>query len=317
MFHLKKFSIEEIFHAKKDLTIKFSFFFFSLPPYRAFVDNTFLKIITLDDNPSYTVLPMRLFHGNPNLIDISIRRNSLTTLDAAQFPLDRLQRLRLADNPFVCNCSLLWLWRLTTGHINDASLVDETETTMDSGQATSAAVVTNKLNNNNNNTTTILLLDKEEIGCDLYDNDRKIRKLLITMSESDIKCPAHMIRIISAILCGLLVFMTIASILYYIKSSKRKKKIVEERKNVNERIVPQKVDKLELERYLAAQQQIANEYHTLRSDMRPPWEMVPIKDDHHFKYVNDYRNDEDDHYEHFDYLDTNKRTLSKPHVVYV
>lgn len=72
-----------------------------------------------------------------------------------------------------------------------------------------------------------------------------------------------------------------------------------ERKNVNEPIVPQQVDKLELERYLAAQA-VENEYRALHQ-----WEMMKEQIE------------EPDHYEKFDELRFETRRSQKPHVVYV
>lgn len=295
----------------------------------------------MDDNPRFTDLPLRLFYNNPKLIEISIRGNNLRTLDAAQFPLDRLQRLQLSNNPLECNCSLLWLWRLTTDYVHKNDDADDDDdyaaAARGGGGAASAASASvsasagddynynqrkqlQHYNNNNkflwnlNKTTNLLLLDKTEIGCDLYDDGKKIRKILRNLSESDIKCPPNMITVISAIISILLVIMTgISVMIYFIKLTKRRKKINQERKNVNERIVPQKVDKLELERYLQQQQQqqqqLANEYRALR-----PWDVPTFN--HNNKYTNNEIN-EPDHYEHFEYLDTNKRTLTKPHIVYV
>lgn len=263
--------------------------------YRAFVDNTNLHKIELDDNVQFSELPLRLFHGNPNLVDISMRGNNLKTLDAIQFPLDRLQRLMLANNPLECNCSLLWLWRLTTGYEYENRDVDD-----DDDEATVAALGGSNTSSNN------LILDKDEITCFVRDDTHPVQKHLNKMSEGDIKCPAHLITIISAILTILLVATAIITMLYYWRAVQRRKRILEERKNVNERIVPQKIDRVELERYLAAQQAaITNDYHALR-----PWE-VPIKDAVKYNEIN-----EPEHYEHFEYYD-HKRTLHKPHVVYV
>ncbi|XP_031630623.1 protein slit [Contarinia nasturtii] len=287
---------------------------------RAFVDNTFLQIITLDENPSFADLPLKLFHGNPNLIEISIRGNDLHTLDAAHFPLDRLHRLRLAKNPLVCNCSLLWLWRLTNGQINENS--DGSE---NSSGVSVAAVSANQIDNNNDDTNlvsssnaattnahnyhnlhnatpnNVLILDVDEIACDLWeDSQRHTRNLMKTMSASDIKCPAHIVTIVSAVLSVLLIIVTGASVLFYMRRMKNRRNAMSERKNVNERIVPQQVDKLELERYLAAQA-VENEYRALRQ-----WELT-MKE----------QIEEPDHYEKFDDFRFDTRRSQKPHVVYV
>lgn len=298
----------------------FHSFFFSFFNYRAFVDNTFLQIITLDDNPSFADLPLKLFHGNPNLIEISIRGNDLHTLDAAHFPLDRLHRLHLAKNPLVCNCSLLWLWRLTNGQINEND--DGIENVVG---VSVAAVSTNQIDNNNNDDTNlvlsskaanahhhhhnlnngtpnnVLILDVDEIACDLWeDAQRHTRHVMKNMSAGDIKCPAHIVTIVSAVLSVLLIIVTGTSVLFYMRRMKNRRNAMSERKNVNERIVPQQVDKLELERYLAAQA-VENEYRALRQ-----WELT-MKE----------QIEEPDHYEKFDDFRFDTRRSQKPHVVYV
>lgn len=253
------------------------------------MDNTFLQTISLDNNPSFADVPAKLFHGNPNLVEISMRENDLRTLDAAQFPLDRLQRLYLAGNPLECNCSLLWLWRLTNGlqyHTLDTTSSDSSG----AGEKSSSSL------------TNPLVLDKDQIGCDIWEEDVIVqRHILKQMSESEIKCPAHIITIISAVLSVFLVVATGASVLFYMRLVRKKKRLsMTERKNVNERIVPQQVDKLELERYLAAQE-LQNEYRALR-----PWEL-PVKE----------LIEEPDHYERFDDFRYDNRRPNKPHVVYV
>lgn len=304
---------------------------------RAFVDNTFLQIITMDDNIHFSDLPLKLFHGNPNLLEISMRRNNLHTLDAAHFPLDRLHRLYLANNPLVCNCSLLWLWRLTNGQINENT--DSTETS--SSGVSVAAVSANNIDNNNNTNTNsatdmkdsyasssssssssslteaaasngqssnlhnsapnnVLILDVDDIVCDLWDDSHRHTRHMKNMSASDIKCPAHIVTIVSAVLSVLLIVITGSSLLYYMRRMKNRRSAMSERKNVNERIVPQQVDKLELERYLAAQA-VENEYRALRQ-----WELT-MKE----------QIEEPDHYEKFDDFRIDTRRSQKPHVVYV
>nr|XP_029712914.1 leucine-rich repeat neuronal protein 3-like [Aedes albopictus] len=293
---------------------------------RALVDNTNLHTVTLDDNPSFSSLPLRLWHGNPHLVEISMRRNALFRLDAVQFPLDRLHRLRLAGNPLVCNCSLLWLWRLV------AESDPDDEFLLTSAALTSAGFASP--GGEEEGSAHPLAIDRDELGCDLYEDGRKIRRTLRTMTESDLNCPTHVLTVISAVFSILLVLATAASVLYFFRLSKRRKKLLPEHKNANDLIVPQKVDKLELERYLA-QQSAASEYRPLRGG---PWEVTPMLRDVD-QYQHQYGNPihEPDHYESFEYYDYQgqkqfnsyhqkpqqqqhqqpKRTLSRPHIVYV
>lgn len=97
---------------------------------RAFVDNINVERVWLDDNIAISNIPTRMFHGNPRVTHISIKNNQLVTLEASHFPLDQLIRLELSGNPFRCNCSLLWLWRLKEEQrsrlINNTELVELT-----------------------------------------------------------------------------------------------------------------------------------------------------------------------------------------------
>lgn len=106
--------------------------------------------------------------------------------------------------------------------------------------------------------------------------------------------------IVSAVLSVLLIVVTGLSVLFYMRRMKNRRNAMAERKNVNERIVPQQVDKLELERYLAAQA-VENEYRALRQ-----WELT-MKE----------QIEEPDHYEKFDDFRFDTRRSQKPHVVYV
>ncbi|XP_034111055.1 nyctalopin [Drosophila albomicans] len=251
-----------------------------------------------------------------------------------------------------------------------------------------------------------LRMDKQQIGCDIWRDAVRTRRQLLTMTEGEITCPAHIVTVVCAVITCLLVLMIGISVLYYLRFVKRRRKLLHERGpmrtsksiiNVHDRILqahhqplgggggagmsmtlggsngcgglggggmgmalnyphhaqtlqahhhyhqamplqshggmgheyqqttlPQ-LDKLELERYLAAQS-IANEYRALK-----PWEL-PVKD----------ADDEPEHlyerFDHYEYPDTHTMTKlkqaaalqgsavsaaaaagagGKPHVVYV
>ncbi|XP_030560672.1 leucine-rich repeat and immunoglobulin-like domain-containing nogo receptor-interacting protein 4 [Drosophila novamexicana] len=245
-----------------------------------------------------------------------------------------------------------------------------------------------------------LRMDKQQIGCDIWRDTVRTRRQLMTMSEGEITCPAHIVTVVCAVITSLLVLMIGVSVLYYMRFVKRRRKLLHERGplrtsksiiNVHDRILqghhqplgsgagmsmtlggsgpgglgmalnyphhaqtlqahhhyhqamplqahtggghheyqqttlPQ-LDKLELERYLAAQT-IANEYRALK-----PWEL-PVKE----------ADDEPEHlyerFDHYEYPDTHTMTKlkqaaalqgsavaaaasaagagAKPHVVYV
>lgn len=214
----------------------------------------------------------------------------------------------------MCNCSLLWLWRLTNGQINEntdgtdggSSVSVAAVSASDSQAATkmpSSSSLTSSTGQSLQNATpnNVLILDVDEIACDLWeDSQRHTRHLMKDMSAGDIKCPAHIVTIVSAALSVLLIVVTGVSVLFYMRRMKNRRNAMAERKNVNERIVPQQVDKLELERYLAAQA-VENEYRALRQ-----WELT-MKE----------QIEEPDHYEKFDDFRFDTRRSQKPHVVYV
>lgn len=211
----------------------------------------------MNDNEQFSDLPVHLFHGNLHLIELSIRNNKLYQLDAIQLPLDQLRKLSLADNPFVCNCSLIWLWQLIKSSSATTGLRqnDQQEPhANDNGELMSS------------NGSNLLVIDKQSIGCDIIiknddNNDKVIRKKLMDMSEGDIKCPTHIVTIISVILTVIFIAIICISILIIIKCSRsaqlrrrQQKYLTGERSNIGELIIPQKIDKYELERYLAEQQ---------------------------------------------------------------
>ncbi|XP_030375603.1 leucine-rich repeat and immunoglobulin-like domain-containing nogo receptor-interacting protein 4 [Scaptodrosophila lebanonensis] len=396
---------------------------------RAFVDNTHLQTLQLNYNPQLSDIPMRLFQGNPNILEVYMQSNSLRTLYSAQFPVDQLQKLYLGDNPLQCNCSLLWLWRLVTGNFEGAepplqhspgaavaalAKEEDSTTSANDGVAALAAYIAEQHIANALHTTepsaydqsleaaaaassNYLRLDRQQIGCDVWRDNVRKRRQLLSMSESEITCPAHIVTVVCAVITCLLVIMIAISVLYYLRFVKRRRKLLHERGplrtsksiiNVHDRILqhqargapgmsltlgggmggggglamnythhaqtlqahqhyhqaiplqgqplhasgggghdyqqttlPQ-LDKLELERYLAAQT-IANEYRALK-----PWEL-PGKD----------ADDEPEHlyekFDHYDYPDTQTMTKlkqaaalqvasgagngggAKPHVVYV
>lgn len=214
----------------------------------------------MNDNEQFSDLPVNLFNGNLNLIDLSLKNNKLFQLDASTLPLERLRKLSLADNPFACNCSMIWLWQL----IKSSSVVSTNE--MNSSNSMTADTGDDDDAMTNNNTNSLLILDKENIGCDIAvdgaDNDMKvIRKRLDEMSEADIKCPTQIVTIVSVILTVTFIAIVCVSILIFIKCSRsaqlkrrQQKYLSSERQNIGELIIPQKIDKFELERYLAEQQ---------------------------------------------------------------
>lgn len=150
---------------------------------RAFVDNINLQRVWLDDNVAVESLPTRLFHGNPHVTHISVKNNQLTTLEATHFPLDQLKHLRLGGNPLECNCSLLWLWKLSH---EQSKLKNRTDT---------------------------LVLDSDEIRCA---GPEKLKDVLIEeASESQMGCSVGLITTISAAASIFLVLGATATVLYY------------------------------------------------------------------------------------------------------
>lgn len=150
---------------------------------RAFVDNIDLEKVWLDENLEITKLPTRLFHGNPKLADVSIRNNQITTLEVSHFPLDQLKFLRLGGNPFQCNCSLLWLWRLEQEqkHLTENSTVGD------------------------------LYIDTEEIRCAGPEGLTDV--LLVDATESQVDCSLGWIAVVSGILLCFVLVGTVSTLM--------------------------------------------------------------------------------------------------------
>lgn len=75
----------------------------------AFTSNPNLETVVFERNPDLRYIENGVFDGLPNLKVISLRANGFEHLDHNLLPWDELELLDARDNPFVCNCSLMWL----------------------------------------------------------------------------------------------------------------------------------------------------------------------------------------------------------------
>ncbi|KAH8239709.1 hypothetical protein KR032_007171, partial [Drosophila birchii] len=78
----------------------------------AFTGNTNLEHLNLSSNKQLSVLPATALGGLPRLSTVVLKANQLSTLDEGLVPWADLQTLDLSENPFVCDCRLLWLRHL-------------------------------------------------------------------------------------------------------------------------------------------------------------------------------------------------------------
>jgi hypothetical protein len=173
---------------------------------RAFVDNIKLQSVFMDYNMGLTNLPTRLFHGNPLLVDISVRGNSFTLLDASHFPLDQMENLYLAGNPLHCNCSMLWLWTLARKQYD----MEETNVTLLSQSTDPSPTPSASLKKVPNK---ILRLDIEDIRCEGPEVVKNL--LLVEVPEKEVRCDVSWLAVIIvtvvvfslfAVTCGFLLF---------------------------------------------------------------------------------------------------------------
>lgn len=203
--------------------------------HRALAENSRLQILSLANNPKLDQLPVRLFHGDASQLDIALQDNAFTTLDAAQLPIDRISRLRLAGNPFVCNCSLAWLWRL----MDTVKELAPKRNVVESGPTHSFAAkwgdVDDIINSADSHWTEALIKasggwewmrrgsranmdnkliveDMHRITCDLLgnaDGKSRARKRFIDLQEADVQCSTSILFTLSVVIL-LLVAVTAA-----------------------------------------------------------------------------------------------------------
>ncbi|XP_069686985.1 chondroadherin-like [Periplaneta americana] len=182
---------------------------------RAFVDNINLQRVFMEYNVGLTNLPTRLFHGNPLLVDVSVRGNSFTILDASHFPLDHMDSLLLAGNPLYCNCSMLWLWVLArkqyeTERINVTLLPQPTD-------ASPTASITSTKEPNK-----ILHLDIDAIRCAGPETVKKL--LLVDVPEEEVRCDISWLAVIIVTIVVLTLFIVMCGFLLFLGSDKLCKK---------------------------------------------------------------------------------------------
>lgn len=94
----------------------------------AFADNTNLKTIIINHNRELKHIQIGAFDNLPNIQHVSFRGDAFENLQYSLLPWDELQFLDVRDNPLVCNCSLLWLWKLLVTK-NFSSIEGQADTT--------------------------------------------------------------------------------------------------------------------------------------------------------------------------------------------
>ncbi|KAH8408055.1 hypothetical protein KR222_002616 [Zaprionus bogoriensis] len=78
----------------------------------AFTDNTNLEHLNLSANKQLSELHANAVGGFPHLSSVILKENRLSSLSDSLFPWADLQTLDLSENPFVCDCQLMWLRNL-------------------------------------------------------------------------------------------------------------------------------------------------------------------------------------------------------------
>lgn len=282
LFHLKHLHLSRLFDLEKIDS-------------RAFVDNINLQKIWMNENLKIREVPPRMFHGNPKLTHIYMRNNALETLEASHFPIDRLQVLEISGNPFVCNCSLLWLWKLgMESEIN---------------------------NRRSKNTSSILKIDYEDVKCTAPMHLKGV--LFIQCPESEFGCSNGWVVVAIVVLTMSIVISVVGGVLYFMGPLKKckgdKSKTVMTSVMLNGDVSKlgnglgystrsrEQENKREVDRYLMIGSSVTNNFHSLN----PPWHSVDKN-----PY---YQEDSDEHiYQQFAYETIPAhRTPEKPHIVYV
>lgn len=282
LFHLKHLHLSKLYELDKIDS-------------RAFVDNINLQKIWMNENMKVKEVPPRLFHGNPKLTHIYMRNNALDTLEASHFPIDRLQELEISGNPFICNCSLLWLWKLGR------------ESEINSRNAA--------------NTSLILKIDYEDVKCAGPEHLNGV--LFVQIPESEFGCSSGWVIVAVVVLTVSIVISVVGGVLYFMGPLKKCKG--EKSKQVMTSVMlngdvsklgnglgystrgREQENKREVDRYLMIGSSVTNNFHSLN----PPWHSVDKN-----PY---YQEDSEEHiYQQFAYETIpHHRTPEKPHIVYV
>ncbi|XP_028039652.1 toll-like receptor 6 [Bombyx mandarina] len=262
---------------------------------RAFVDNINLQKIWMNDNVKVREVPPRLFHGNPKLTNIYMKNNALETLEASHFPIDRLQELEISGNPFACNCSLLWLWKLGK----------ESETT------------TKK----SGNSSDFLKIDYEDVKCS---GPLQLKGMLfVQIPESEFGCSSGWVIDAVVVLTVSIIISVVCAVLYFMGPLKKckgdKSKQIMTSVMMNGDVSKlgnglgyssrgrEQDNKRDVDRYLMIGSSVTNNFHSLN----PPWNSVDKN-----PY---YQEESEEHiYQQFAYETIPPhRTPEKPHIVYV
>ncbi|XP_041975565.1 leucine-rich repeat neuronal protein 2-like [Aricia agestis] len=261
---------------------------------RAFVDNINLQKIWMNENVKVREVPPRLFHGNPKLTHIYMKNNALETLEAAHFPIDTLQELEISGNPFVCNCSLLWLWKLGRDCEVSARKSD--------------------------NSSTVLKIDYEIVKCVAPANLNGV--LFVQIPESEFGCSSGWVVVAVVVLTVSIVISVVGGVLYFLGPLKKckgdKSKQVMTSVMLNGDVSKlgnglgytsrrEQENKRDVDRYLMIGSSVTNTFHSLN----PSWHSVDKN-----PY---YQEDSEEHiYQQFAYETIpHHRTPEKPHIVYV
>ncbi|XP_075970754.1 uncharacterized protein LOC142973081 [Anticarsia gemmatalis] len=262
---------------------------------RAFADNINLQKIWMNENVKVGEVPPRLFHGNPKLTHIYMRNNALVALEASHFPIDRLQELEISGNPFVCNCSILWLWKL--GRESEIS------------------------NKKSGNASSILKIDYEDVKCAAPAHLNGV--LFVQIPESEFGCSSGWVIVAVVVLTVSIVISVVGGVLYFMGPLKKckgdKSKQVMTSVMLNGDVSKlgnglgystrgrEQENKRDVDRYLMIGSSVSNNFHSLN----PPWHSVDKN-----PY---YQEDSEEHiYQQFAYETIpHHRTPEKPHIVYV